>query len=159
MLTHTHYWLATYALKNSTLIKEKSHQLCLVPLFLSCFWQNLGQRKWAAPPGDRPFWVIYACAPFARCFRPQRPPGRHVGFLMRSQAPCTLDATHNATRKNGARSHFVACCVMHCSLPAVCTVATIGVACPDLLRFSRRVWCAWGLIQDGHPGLRPRQFP
>ncbi len=27
------------------------------------------------------------------------------------QAPCTLDATRDATHKNGARSHFVACCL------------------------------------------------
>ncbi len=35
------------------------------------------------------------------------------------QAPCTLDATRDATRKNGARSHFDACCFMRCLLPAV----------------------------------------
>ncbi len=31
-----------------------------------------------------------------------------------SKAPCTLDATRDATRKNGTRSHFVAFCIMRC---------------------------------------------
>ena len=61
------------------------------------------------------------------------------------EAPCTLDATCEATRNNGARSHFVACCVMRCSLPAVWTVLLLqqDLPHPSLLRFSRRIWCAW----------------
>ncbi len=50
-------------------------------------------------------------------------------------------------RKNGAGSHFDACCIMHCSLPASVNspVATIGFAHSNLLHFWRGVWCAWGL--------------
>ncbi len=38
------------------------------------------------------------------------------------QASSTLEATCNATRKNGARFHSDACCITHCLLPAVWTV-------------------------------------
>ncbi len=56
-------------------------------------------------------------------------------------APCTLDVTHDATPKiePGPILLLVACSVYR-------TVVTTGFVHPNLLRFSRCVWCAWGLF-------------
>ncbi len=74
-------------------------------------------------------------------------------------APCTLDAMRDARRDAKKWSQVPFCCLLHHALLLVCSVnnpiATIGFVRPNLLRFSRRVWCAWGL----YIGSLPHRFP
>ena len=75
------------------------------------------------------------------------------------QAPCTLDATK--------WSQVPFCCMWrHALLVAYSVnspVATTGFARPNLLRFWRRVWCAWGLksesSRNGCRNITPLRSP
>ena len=57
------------------------------------------------------------------------------------EAPSTLDATREVTSINGARFHLCAWCCIAC-----CLACSVYRAVPaNLLRFSHRVQCGWGL--------------
>ena len=80
-------------------------------------------------------------------FRGAKGPGRPENFvtkscglqaILRPHAHWTQRVTQRAKMEPGPILLLVACSVNS-------PVATIGFSPPNLLRFSRRVWCAWGL--------------
>ncbi len=75
-------------------------------------------------------------------------------FFAFLQAPSTLDARREASRKNGARSHSDACCVMRCLAQAMWIELLLqqGAACPNFFRLSHGVQCGG----RGLSGLRFR---